>query len=221
MATTARKAVKPKPPPAICLQARHLLTHLRDGERLTWAEHHPGRAADEDALANANHKARADFGHKVHGTIETHANAAQIRQGALARLYQAGAITIDQLAAGASIAHIHARITRDVTIGTMSMETRVDNGRNGDGTFFEKLGTVRAEVAYTNWRRELAQPGLVLAVIVDDLSLSAAAREFRVRKARVRPILTDALDLWDEMIGRAVEDIDEATLIAAQAGILS
>lgn len=185
-----------------------------------WVNRHPQRAAAEAVLAVENQRAQRDFSHKVHGTAQTHYHARRVRQGALARLYEAGAISIDQLAAGASISHIHALITRDVTVATMSMETRVDVSRTHDG-FFEKLGTVRSEVAYTNWRRQLRNPALVLSVIIDDLSLSAAARAFRVRKASVRPILCDALDLWDEMIGRAVDDIDEATLLAAQAGFLS
>jgi hypothetical protein len=221
MATAAARATRKKPIPAICLQAMHRLAQLQPAPRTSWQDRHPRRAADEAGLAEANQQALDDFGRKTHGTYQTHAHAATIRQGALARLYQSGAISIDQLAAGASIQHIHAVITRDVTIGTLSLETRVDVSRSGDGAFFEKLGTVRSEVAYSAWRRELKHPALVLAVIVDDLSLSAAARAFRVRKASVRPILTDALDLWDEMIGRAVDDIDEATLLAAQAGILS
>mgnify|MGYP006186616665 CR=1 FL=1 len=40
------------------------------------------------------------------------------------------------------------RIGADVAIGTVSLETRVDGGRHGDGSFFEKLGAVRSEVAY-------------------------------------------------------------------------
>jgi hypothetical protein len=185
-----------------------------------WAERHPGRAAQEAAIAEANEATRARWGHKVHGTAQTHEHASRIRQGALARLYEAGAITIDQLSAGASIAHIHALIARDVTVATMSLETRIDRGTRFGEAFFEKLGTVRSEVAYSNWRRQLAQPALVLAVVVDDLSLSQAARAYRVRKARVRPILIHALDLWDEMIGRAVDRIDDRDLWAAHARIL-
>lgn len=185
-----------------------------------WAERHPERAAQEQALARANELARERWRHKVHGTAETHEHASRIRQGALARLYEAGAIDVHQLSAGASIAHIHALIARDVTVATMSLETRVDISRELGEAFFEKLGTVRAEVAYSNWRRQLAQPALVLAVVIDDLSLSEAARRFRVRKARVRPLLTHALDLWDEMIRRAVDDIDEDDMLAMHARVL-
>jgi len=185
-----------------------------------WAQRHPVRAAQEQALADNNEAARERWRHKAHGTVETHEHASKVRQGALARLYEAGAITIHQLSAGASIAHIHALIARDVTVATMSLETRIDSGTRLGEAFFEKLGTVRAEVAYSTWRRQLAQPALVLAVVIDDLSLSAAAKSFRVRKARVRPILTHALDLWDEMIGRAVDQIDDRDLWAAHARIL-
>lgn len=185
-----------------------------------WAERHPARAADEAALAAANLAALERWSHKTHGTIQTHDHASRLRQGALARLYEAGSITVHQLAAGASIAHIHQLITRDVQVGTLSLETRVDVSRDFGAAFFEKLGTVRSEVAYSNWRRQLKQPAMVLAVVIDDLSMSQAARQFRVRKARVRPILIHALDLWDEMIGRAVDDIDDRDLWAAHARIL-
>lgn len=201
-------------------RAATYLQQRMDGNLERWAALHPDKAASEAAIAGAYAEAQERWAHKVHGTVETHEHASRVRQGALARLYEAGTITIHQLSAGASIAHIHQLITRDVQIGTLSLETRVDISRELGAAFFEKLGTVRSEVAYSNWRRQLKQPALVLAIVIDDLSLSGAAKAFRVRKARVRPLLTDALDLWDEMIGRAVDQIDDEDLWAMHARIL-
>jgi len=160
------------------------------------------------------------FGHKVNGTPETHAKAANVRQGALARLCIAGDIDADQLAAAVSIALVHARITAPVTIGTVSYETRVDQSGAGDGMFFEKLGAVRAEVTYSLWRQRIAEPAVVLAMVVHDVGVTRAASEFRMRNAKAKKLLIDALDLWNAMNDQVRKEIDHASLAAAQAGIL-
>ncbi|WP_395391461.1 hypothetical protein [Novosphingobium sp. BL-8A] len=119
-----------------------------------------------------------------------------------------------------SIAATHARITGDVTVSTVSFETRVDQSGRGDARIVEKLGTVRAEVAYSNWRRTVDHPGLIFAVILDDAGISIAAKRFGMRNSRAKKILIDALDLWDRLSIKACKMIDDATLAAAQAGIL-
>ena len=68
-----------------------------------WARRHPAAATEERGLKRANRAARRDFGHKQNGTPETHARASRLRQGALARLFEAGHLTIDQLASAQSI----------------------------------------------------------------------------------------------------------------------
>jgi hypothetical protein len=185
-----------------------------------WAERHPQLAREERKLRKYNRAVQKDFGHKVHGTPETHAKASRVRQGALARLYEAGAIDVQQLAAAVSIALVHARITGDVTIGTVSYETRVDQSRGYDGACFERLGSVRAEVTYTRWRQRIADPAVVLAMVIDDIGVNAAARRFGMRKDSAKALLIRALDLWDTMNDEACRDIDEASLAAAHAGIL-
>jgi hypothetical protein len=185
-----------------------------------WAERHPQLAREERTLRKFNRAVHKDFGHKVHGTPETHAKASRVRQGALARLYEAGAIDAQQLAAAVSIALVHARITGDVTIGTISYETRVDQSRSHDGACFEKLGAVRAEVTYTHWRQAIANPAVVLAMVVDDIGVNGAARRFGMRKERAKSLLSSALDLWGTMNDEACRAIDRASLAAAHAGIL-
>lgn len=185
-----------------------------------WARLHPQRAAEELALAEANAKAARDWSHKHVGTVQTHAHAAGIRQGALARLYMSGSIDIHQLGCGQEIAAIGQAIGAGLGIRRVSLETRVDGGRQGSDMFWESLGRVRAEWAYGRWRAKLARPGPVLAMVVDDCGLTAAARRFGMGKARARALLIEALDLWPGEIGRARDAIDEADVLAAQAGLM-
>lgn len=177
--------------------------------------------ADEVLLAKWNRAARKDWGHKQAGTVQTHAHAAQLRQGALARLYQSGGIDIHQLGAAQEIAAVAATIGAGLGVRMVSLETRVDGGRRGPDHFWESLGRVRAEWAYGRWRAMLPRPGLVLAMVVEDCGLTAAARQFGMRKVRARGFLVDALDLWPDAIGEARDRVSEADLLAAQAGLAS
>jgi hypothetical protein len=85
--------------------------------------------------------------------------------GRAGRLYQSGAIDAEQLAAAVEIALVHERIGADVAVKTASLETRVDVTRIGDGGFYERLGQVRREMAYTRWRSQLPHPAPVLDMI--------------------------------------------------------
>lgn len=185
-----------------------------------WTKRNPARAKEERAFRKYNHQVQKDFKHKVHGTPETHAKASRVRQGALARLYEAGAIDAHQLAAAVSIAIVHARITSDVTIGTVSYETRVDTSQHLGGKCFERLGAVRAEYAYSRWRQAIADPAVVLALVVDDIGINGAARQYGMRKERAKDLLIRALDLWNVFNEAECRDIDPASLAAAHAGIL-
>ena len=131
-----------------------------------------------------------------------------------------GAIDAHQLADAVEIAGLHARIGADVAIGTCSYETRVDQSRSGDGTFFERLGAVRAEIAYSRWRASLQKPGPVLAMICEDLGVSVAAERYRMRKTTARALLIEALNAWPDYQREARDAVDEAELLAAQAGLL-
>ncbi|QSR16050.1 hypothetical protein [Novosphingobium sp. KA1] len=195
-------------------------THLQSPAYRRWAERHPRQARDEEQLQRYNASTKKNWAHRTSGTPETHAKAAATRQGAVARLFETGDIDAFQLSAAVSIAATHARITGDVTVSTVSFETRVDQSGRADASFFEKLGTVRAEVAYTNWRRRIEHQALVFAILIDDVGISIAAKRFGMRNARAKKILIDALDLWEQFSIEACKSIDDATLLAAQAGIL-
>lgn len=184
-----------------------------------YARRHPERARDERELRRQNAALGPDWSHKREGTPETHARAARTTQGALLRLYMSGAIDANQLAWSAEIARVHAQIVRDVVPATVSLETRVDQSRSGDGAFFEALGRVRAEIAYTAWRAALPKAGVVLAMITEDLPVSAAARRFGMRTARAKLLLINALDHWPYFMDDARRQVDAADLAAAQAGL--
>lgn len=192
---------------------------LRHKINADFARRHPERAREERRLRQQHARLAPDWRHKREGTPETHEKAARTVQGALARLYMKGDIDADQLGCAAEIARVHAQIVRDVVPATVSLETRIDQSRHGDGAFFEALGRVRAEVAYTAWRAALPKAGVVLAMIVEDLGVSVAARRFRMRNARARALLIDALDQWPEHMAHARRAVDAADLAAAQAGL--
>ena len=192
-----------------------------------YAQRHPARAAEERALRKAQAAAAASYGHKRHGTVETHARAAVVRQGALARLYQSGAISIDQLGWALEIQAEHERIEADVMVRGASLETRVDVSRGGHEAFFERLGEVRRAMAYSQWRATLSDIcggqalGIkhLLALVVDDLPVTEAAKRLRMSVRRTRGVLIRALDLWPRLLGEARRDVDEEDLMRAHRRI--
>jgi len=152
------------------------------------------------------------------GTPET---LAKFSEGSLQRLLLSGDISAEQKAYAESIADVAERIASGVQVRTCSFEARVDRKRNGDEAFFERLGDVRREMAYTEWRRQTSK---VLAplheMIVEDQGLTIVARRYRMDNRRLKRVLADALDLWPKILGRVCKEVDAATLAAAHAGIL-
>jgi hypothetical protein len=184
-----------------------------------WCARHPDRAAEERELRLQLIEQQDRFGHKVNGTVETHAKASVARQGALDRLHRSGAITIHQLGAAMEIGAAHERILRDVKVSSGWGFDRVDMSRDPESTFFEALGAVRSDQAYSQWRCQVANPGPVLAIIADDLGVDSVARQYRMDRRTLLKRLTAALDLWTRLRREACREIDAATLAAAQAAI--
>ncbi|WCT78650.1 hypothetical protein [Novosphingobium humi] len=188
---------------------------------------HAGRANEERELAAQHSRARGLYGHRRNGTVETHQAAATMRQGALARLHRSGAISNDQLGWALEIQAEHERIDADVTVRSASLETRVDLSVCPDAAFFESLGRVRRAMAYSRWRRELptvcadcltgAQH--VLAMVVDDLGVTWAARRLRMSVRRTRKVLLDALDMWPGILEEVRGQVDEKDLLLAHRRI--
>ncbi len=185
-----------------------------------YGRRHPERMREERRLRQQHKALGPDWSHKREGTPETHAQASRTVQGALARLYMSGAIDADQLASAEQILRVHAQIVRDVVVATTSLETRIDAGRGGDGIFYEALGRVRAEIAYSAWRASLTKPGVVLAMITEDVAVTAAAQRFAMRTATAKQLLVDALDRWPGAMDDARRSVDAADLAAAQAGLM-
>jgi len=178
----------------------------------------PEAARAERALRKANAQAHANWRHKANGTVQTHARAAQARQGALARLYRSGAIDVHQLGAALEIASVHEKICRGVSVRTASLETRIDCGRADDAGFFEALGAVRWEMAYTRWRGDLpvrlgtGAAGPILAMVCDDIGVERAAREWRMHRRTARRLLIDALDHWPDCLFWARDEVSDEDL---------
>lgn len=188
---------------------------LADG----WAKRHPERAAAENRLRLQRAAMIADWSHKTNGTIETHYQASRVRQGAIARLFQSGRLDNFELGWAMEIRAVVERIGRDVSFRTASLETRVDTSRHGDA-FWEALGAVRAEAAYSRWRRELGPgAGIALAIIVDDVALTAAARRFHVSAAKAGAMLEAGLRRWGELVRETCKQIGKSELSEAHARI--
>lgn len=226
-APASRAAAKQEPP-------RRTVSDERERQRvehLVLGRHRPkqrvgrGRAKRHEPVAltpsvDAAVRLREDWSHKQ-GTPETHAHVAQTREGSLSRLWHTGAIDSDQLAAAVDIATVYERIGADVSVRTASLEARVDHQRHGDG-FYEALGQVRREMAYRRWWRQVDGPiAAVLDMLVGEtVGFTVVARRYRMHNRRAKKLLIDALDLWPRVLGQVCKEVDEATLLAAQAGIL-
>lgn len=180
---------------------------------------HPQRAAEERGLRQSQAMAAQDFGHKRNGTVETHAKAGKVRQGALARLHTSGAISIDHVGWAEEIKLEHDLIDAEVSVRTVNWGTRVDVTRSGQAAFFESLGRVRRAVAYTRWRAELAplcnavgRPAGVqhlLEMVVDDLGVTRAASLLHMSVRRARGLLIRAVELWPELLSEVKDDVGE------------
>lgn len=132
------------------------------------------------------------------GTPETrrHAAVEAAREGSLARLVRSGTIDAHQLAAAEEIREAHAVIVADVAVRTARLERGVQGGVRGTGEE-EGLGRIMRQRAYGRWREAVApNAAMLLAIIIDDLALTAAARRWRMSDRRARRVLIAALDAW-------------------------
>ena len=152
------------------------------------------------------------------GTPQT---LAKFSEGSMQRLLLSGDITAEQKAYAESIADVAERIARGVTLRTCSFEARVDAKRNGEDAFYEQLGAVRREMAYTEWRRVLIKVISPLhELIVEDQLLTIVARRYRMDNRRLKRLLVEALELWPRILGQVRKEVTAADLVAAHAGIL-
>lgn len=156
------------------------------------------------------------WSHKNEGTCETHANAAKTRQGALARLFESGAIDREQLEWAAEISAVAESIERDVSVRTASMEARVDASGRFGVALIEGVRWVRLQMAYTRWRLFLPMPKrLVLDMIVGDpIGFTVAARRYGVHNRRAKKLLIQAIDRWPDCVEWACNQVDRDDIAA-------
>ncbi|MFB0875477.1 MULTISPECIES: hypothetical protein [unclassified Sphingobium] len=184
-----------------------------------WAWRHPDRAIEERRLRKARAELIDRWRHKNAGTPETHEANRQRRPGAIARLHASGHLTDDEMAWAEHIAVAAEQIMAGVATRTCSLETRVDMSRHGDA-FFEALGAVWREMAYSRWRSAMGpSAALVLDIVVHDVGLARAAAAHHIHVRRARRLLTDALHLWARVHGAVRKDVTAADLVAAHAGL--
>ena len=196
------------------------MSKRRQAIATAYAKRHPDKAAAERALRKDQHAIADRWNHKRHGTPETHEHAARQHQGSLHMLYVRGVIDQFELADADLIATIAAQIAAELTIRTVSLETRVDITPRVGGAFYEALGWVRAEMAYTRWRAALPQAQPVLAMIVGDMGISAAAVRHNMSARRARRLLIEALQMWPSFHADAVKRVDAGDLAAMHAGLM-
>jgi hypothetical protein len=138
------------------------------------------------------------------GTAETvaHLEHRQRRPGAIARLYASGAIDADQLAAADKIATTYRAVTADAPLKTASWETRTGGGCGGGDAGLPLVGSVLGEWAIEWWLGRIRQPDAMLAIIVGDVALTAAAHRHALSVPKARNLVRDALDTWWRRYGR-------------------
>jgi len=168
------------------------------------------RAWDEAKARRERAKTLADWSHKNEGTPETHANAAKTKQGALARLFESGAIDREQLEYAAEISSVAEAIERDVSVRTASLEARVDSSGTHGVALIEGVRWVRLQMAYTRWRIMLPMPKrLVLDMIVGEpIGYRVAARRYGVHNRKAKRYLIGAIDRWPECVEWACKQVD-------------
>ena len=205
-----------KPSPIETALAARALDHKRD-----WAARHPAAARAERAFRKERAVMIDRWAKRGDGTAETHERAGRVHQGAIARLYASGGITADQLAYAVEIATVSERIGADVTVKTASLETRIDSGRRGDGTFYEALSRVQHEVAYTYWREAIEGPvQAVLDMIVGDtIGFTVVAKRYNMHNRRAKRLLIAALDAWPRFLSQGRHVVTEETLTLFHAAI--
>jgi hypothetical protein len=98
----------------------------------------------------------------------------------------------------------------------------------GDGGFYEKLGQVRREIAYSRWRQLVATGFLgrgtgnavqaVLDMLVGEpVGFTIVATRYGMGNGKARQLLIDALNLWPMVLGGVVKEVDQKDLDRAHA----
>lgn len=131
-------------------------------------------------------------------------------------LHIRGGITLDQLRAAEEIEAIIAVIAGDVGFRSAHLKMRVDQSAGFVDPATEGLAIVRAEMAYTEWRKKLPMPKrLVIDMLVLPQPLQATARSYRIGWIKARNRLSNALDEWPRVKEKVWGSVDEDSVISA------
>ena len=151
-------------------------------ERVQLAETFGGRQGTPETIASLEHRQR--------------------RSGAVARLYASKALDADQLAAADKIATTYRAVTADAPFRTASWETRTGGGVGGGDIDIALLGATLGEYALYWWLGSIRQPDAIVAIVVHDMALTAAADRYALSVPRLRKLLGEALTTWWRRYGR-------------------
>jgi len=151
-------------------------------ERVQLAETFGGRQGTPETIASLEHRQRSP--------------------GAVARLYASKALDADQLAAADKIATTYRAVTADAPFRTASWETRTGGGVGGGDIDIALLGATLGEYALYWWLGSIRQPDAIVAIVVHDMALTAAADRYALSVPRLRKLLGEALTTWWRRYGR-------------------
>lgn len=157
----------------------------------------------------------------MHVESFTRATVHRVRQASsLLHLLDNGQLNAGQYFSALQIASVAEQIERAVAVKCASLEARVDHANSGRDVLVERIGAVRLERAYTEWRQRLPMPRrMVIDMVLTDRTLKATAARYRMGWPRAKARLADALDLWAELIGKAMREIEQVDLDRAQARV--
>lgn len=134
-------------------------------------------------------------GGKATPQTRAHVASESRREGSIARLVRSGALDAHQLAAADEIRTAHDAITADVAVRTARWERGTGGGAHDAA--YESAAAWRRARAYSVWREAVApHAAMLLAIVVDDVALTAAARRWRMSTRRAGRVLGEALDRW-------------------------
>jgi len=141
-------------------------------------------------------------------------------QSALFRMHQNGTLDNDQFVAAQTIMFIHEMIKRGADVKCASLEARVDNGGGNRDASYEALKQVRAEMAYTIWRKRLPAPRpLVLEMLTAPRPMSATARKYKMGWRKARERFVRSLDEFARIHREVTKVVKNEDILRAHDGL--
>ncbi|MEG8023923.1 hypothetical protein QP162_04760 [Sphingomonas aurantiaca] len=141
---------------------------------------------------------RERWSHKTNGTAETHEHAA-------AQARREGRSPASSEPVRSTRTSLPRRIrsprrtipSRPRLRCALRTWSRAGSGGGPHSASHAPIAAVIRERAYARWREAVAPHGaMLLAIIVDDMALTTAARDWRLSNRRARSLLVSALDSW-------------------------